>query len=187
MREEGKSVPTRSGSKGLRRATSPVRSRKTEWFGFFGSTQLVGVNNTTVADLGSAIPDDLRVGATIVRIRGELLVASQDAPDDLQPNIWATCIMVANREAVAIGATALPDPGVDDGDYLWHRSGYQATPVDVLGTSGDLAARYIEIDNKSMRKMNESNKTIVFIFKNSINSNTSIRVGISTRILIKLH
>ena len=178
-------MTTRSGSRGRRRGSSPAR--KTEWFGFFGSTLLVGVNNTTVADLGSAIPDDLRVGATLIRIRGELLVASEDAPQDTAPNIWAAGIMIATNEAVGVGLTALPDPGIDDADWLWHQAGYQATPTSTIGSTGNVDPRYILIDNKAMRKLPESNKTVVFVFKNSINSNTSIRVGISTRMLLKLH
>jgi len=166
-----------------RQATNP---RSKAWFGFFGSSVLVTAGSISVTDIGGAIPSHFRLDATIIRMRGELLIMQDDAPVTETPIIWAAGIIVANEDAVSVGATALPDPGVDDADWMWHRAGYLGTRVTAAAVETEAVPRYIEIDNKSMRKMNESFKTLALVFSNSATSGESTRIGISIRMLVLL-
>ncbi len=147
----------------------------------------MNANAVTTANIGNAIDSEFRTGGTLLRSRGEMSISSIDAPAVDTPNVWAAGLVVVNNEAAVAGSGSLPDPGVDDADWLWFASGYFASSVSLAAVGVEARPRYIPIDSKAMRKFHESNKTIAFVFSNSSSSDNAMLVGISVRLLVLLH
>ena len=159
--------------------------RQTTWGLFLGTVVNVVAGNSAIADLGDAFSGtDLMIDSTLIRVRGELMLSGPTAiatPDV----IWAAAITLGTADQVAVGITAFPDVETDDGDWLWFSTGYLVSNRTSAGAEDDWDPRYIEIDNKAMRKLKERDKRPVFLFKNSAASGGSVRVGIAARMLLK--
>ncbi len=149
-------------------AARPPR-RATSWF-----------LDTTVADnsaaagslvdfeMASDLAVDERKGATVTRIRGEMVLRI-DARGGLSSQvIWYAGMIVGHENLL----TTLPDPELDDADWMWYQTGYlvpQSIPNDA--SNADLVqgvVRYINIDNRSQRKMLSEESRMNFVFKNDL-------------------
>jgi len=136
-------------------------------------------------DLLSSRSDQQRTDVTVTRVRGEVAVG---APDDGSTPIQVFMgIMVVTQQAAAGASSATPDPEIDNADWLWFRA------IHLLNTFQEDSAganrvvklpRYIEVDSKAQRKMNEENKTLVHIVKVEAAS-AAIVLSMSFRTLLK--
>ena len=158
--------------------------RQLHWGSFLGNTVTVAPGFSTYANLGDGfLGTDILLNSTLVRIRGEmLLTATEVAPT--RRVLWAAAITIGTRDQAAIGITAFPDPENDDGDWLWYSTGYFTSHVSPGGGETDWAPRYIEINNKAMRKLHEREKVPIFLFKSSNGSGGGVEVGVAVRVLI---
>jgi len=166
----------------VRQPSSRVRRRLT-WAYFGGAVVELNSGQSSIADLGAAFTATQLVDSTLVRLRGELMIAGASSLPT-NPVIWAAGITLATAEQVSTGITALPNPEIDDADWLWHSGGYLMSVRTNSGSEIDWLPRYIVIDNKSMRKLHGQEKRPVMIFQNSGGSGGNVVQGISVRMLI---
>ncbi len=127
--------------------------------------RLTGISATTV--LGGSLAFGPAGAATILRIRGEV-VAQLETPAANEVKAFGIGIGVFSTDAVALGATAMPDPLADVG-YPWiywsahvlmARIADGATsPADQAGTK---TAR-IMIDSKAMRKVRPDQSVAIVV------------------------
>jgi len=107
------------------------------------------------------------------------------------PVIWYAGLIVVNQQSADVGGASAPDPEDDEADWMWYRTGFHLPGFrdDDAGTGllHEMTPRYMEIDNKSARKLNENNKTLLYVFKNDASSGQIISQAISLRMLLKLH
>ena len=129
--------------------------------------------------------DFQRTDVTITRIRGELFV---DAPNDT--NVVAgeldMGLIVVTNQAFAAGAGSLPDPALENADWLWWKhvryiSGFYEDNAGAQRIFN--ATRYFEVDSKAQRKLDEENKTLVWVVKNQ--GGSTLRTGLGVRTLLK--
>ena len=175
-------MTTHSRRGGSRSRGSPRRAL--HWGSFLGGIVTVAPGFATFADLGDSFTGtDILLNSTLVRVRGEMLLTATE----LSPTrrvLWAAAITIGTADQVAIGISAFPDPETDDGDWLWYSTGYFTSHVSNSGAEADWAPRYIEINNKAMRKLHEREKRPVFLFKSSNGSGGGVEVGLGVRLLI---
>ncbi len=140
----------------------------------------------------SLVPDDIKRDSTIVRIRGEMFVQINGTSGGGTKNVvWYAGMVVVSEDAMGVGGSSLPDPELDDGDWMWHDMGFMRT--NVVRNDADTAdlerggIRYIEVESKAMRKLMEDNKTLAYIFKNDASSSSAVTQSIAARILLKTH
>jgi len=89
--------------------------------------------------------------ATIVRCRGELLFSMDALTDGAQMDVTVGLAIVSS-DALAVGATAMPDPG-NDPDYPWlYWKGLLIQSQTGGSSSAELVHR-VEVDSKAMRKV----------------------------------
>ena len=129
-------------------------------------------SSRTAVDLFATVDEDIIRESTITRIIGK--VCGIDAGADAH---GAHVLYVANVDQEAIGATAMPDPRFDDADYIWH-SGWE-----VFGAAN---VQEIKLDNRSMRKMSQDEKTLVFLSASFATSTDNADFQLGLRVLLKL-
>lgn len=126
---------------------------------FGGST----VGSGTSSDLGNLLLNaETTLGhniydATVLRVRGNLLLHSPAAstPGDL--GVLTLGILVADDDLAAGGN--LPEPDQDQGDWLYRASFPFAVHADQPGsTSYPVIGGHIPVDNKSMRRIENAHQ-----------------------------
>ncbi len=142
------------------------------------------VNFEMAVDLAS----DERKGATVTRIRGEMVIWSTVA-NGLAATVQAIWFagMILGHENLL---TTVPDPELDDADWMWYQTGYvvpglQENDAGSATTHQFNPPRYITLDNRSQRKMLSQEARLLFVFKNDTSSDFDVQVGIAARVLIK--
>ena len=165
---------------GQRRATEWGASAIATAPGTLAASTIVLDQSLTGAALADVLP------ATIVRVRGELSVASdQDAANEFP--FGAMGFHVANENARAAGAGSLLRPVTDAAADNWFV--HQFFHAGNFGAStGSLFAnpwhRY-QFDSKAMRKIQDGDAIVVMVQNSS--SADGLRYSIEFRILFKLH
>ena len=121
---------------------------------------------TSVTDMLATRSDFQVTDLTVTRVRGEIVVSPLSSSDVERAMFMG--IIVVSQQAEAAGAGSVPDPSLDNADWLWFsgvnfvRSFYNDAGTD----RAYIPARTIVIDSKAQRKMNEENKTLAFVVKN---------------------
>jgi len=127
-------------------------------------------------------------GLTISNIRGVLNPMFITAPTlgDVQEVFIG--MSVISLDAMAIGPTAIPDPAVDDADWIWHGYMLIAAGIDTGITPANWRGQRLDINNRSMRKMDQANKTLVITATNlNVSGNdVAVRINGYTRTLLLL-
>ena len=123
----------------------------------------------------------------MTRIRGELVVwMGNSFGTAAEQAVWYAGIIAGHENL----QTTLPDPELDDADWMWHDMGFLVhTTRENDAGSGDLldsVPRYITIDNKAQRRMKSAEDTLLFVLKNDTSSNVSIFTGIAARVLMRM-
>jgi len=96
---------------------------------------------------------------------------------------FAWGIILATADAVGAGATSLPDPNTDDGDWIAH--GGSVVVADVAAVISAPRDSKIVIDNNSMRKVRENNSRLMLIIRATL-LDDPISVFVSGRTLFLL-
>ena len=129
----------------------------------------------------------MKTDSTIVRIRGEMVVWRNSVyPSVADQVIWYAGIVVGHENLLG----ALPDPELDDADWMWYTTGYSVPELISNGSGGTLRAgppRHIIIDNRAKRKLVNEEAKALFVFKNDVASDEDIDVGVAVRMLFLLH
>ena len=179
-------MTTRRGT--ARRPTTAMRPRLT-WRQFFDDSGLVDVVGGTnqIRDLGTVgpAPDLSSLGVigdyTIRRLRYELstLMATTETIPEGVPLFYG--VIVVNQDAFGSGAGALPSPSSDAAD--WMSWGVILTPADPNATGQVTdAMRFVTVDNRSMRKVNENSQVIALVLETLVGF--TIRVNYAGRLLV---
>jgi len=168
-----------------RSGSYPARTRrKTSWeLGPAILSGTVSISSSSSAILGVGA-ETLVDGHTLVRIRGNLtafLTAATSAGDGFIANVG---IGIVTAEAFAVGITACPLPQADldwDG-WLWMQTIVLRPQSFASGRSGIID---VEIDSKSMRKLNTGD-TIFFAVEGDETGTAVLTFAADTRVLVKL-
>ena len=139
----------------MARRTSGRRTDYT-WQGSQVTGGLAAAGISVTAVLTSA------VSGTIMRSRGELL-AVLDGPTAGDQAVVFAGLIVVTEEQLAVGATAIPNPGADfDADWMWHGG---ISLIDE-GAFPDFVGGRLTIDSKAMRKIKQS-MSVALVVANS--------------------
>ena len=103
---------------------------------------------------------------TIVRVRGQLSIQSDQSAADEQP-FGAVGLCVVSDEAAAVGVTAMPKPYIDAESDLWLLHEFWACPIQA-GSDASFAVidQNLRLDTKGMRKFSED-QTLVMMIENA--------------------
>jgi len=169
----------------VRRPLAGIRPRYT-WRPFELSETTLAANGSIHLDLSNGAGGDslLTLGIlgdyTVRRIRGELGFVSQSALDShSMASVWWGVTVVSN-DALAVGATALPNPRVDSADWMLHGVAY----VEENGIEGSTRGRMPNLETKSMRKVNENNQSVVLVIDLDASVAADVNVYAAGRILV---
>ena len=114
------------------------------------SISLPGVATGTISGASIAFLEP----ATVLRCRGEVLVAMDETMQVGDKALIAFGLAIVSTDAFTLGATALPDPAGDANfPWLWWHQTLMASNLAVgLNNQGSSVARIV-IDTKAMRKV----------------------------------
>ncbi len=161
------------------RGRFPVRQpRSTEWVASVDRTALV-----TLAAGTASLDQSFNIAepSTVVRVRGELWIASDQASANEGP-FGALGFAIVSDQASAIGVTAVPTPIADQSSDLFfvHQpfQGFFATG------QGKTWQRHT-FDSRAMRKVNEA-ETVVVVIENA-EATFGLDYILIFRMLVKLH
>ena len=150
-----------------RRGTNTAR-RPVEWLrARTAVTNVAGAAGVTAAafDLTGAFPKFLDfTSPTIVRVRGELAVSALLSTGGIIS--WAAGFVKMSTKSFGVGILAIPIPNIDDADWMWFHGGS-------MGDGGSTAiqpeedVQHVVVDTKAMRKFQQDDDTLVFVFANS--------------------
>ena len=108
----------------------------------------------------------------IMRLRGSI-VASLDSPTENEKTAVAMGIIRTTEEQIAVGVTAIPNPGLDlDADWIWHSFLPLQAVLDVTtGVGSTEQSGRLIVDSKAMRKMRQS-ESLTYVVDNAAVSGT---------------
>ena len=148
-----------------RQFTRTVR-RGTFWEGVNVDSAVLNNSQNVIAAVSEATLENVP-NPTIVRVRGSL-VLKQTSPTAGARTHLTMGLIVADAQAFAVPAVERPLTDIGS-DWLWwtnqsyHADGTAVTPLDEAG--GAVWSR-IEVDNKSMRKI-QPNQVLALVLQNS--------------------
>ena len=162
-------------------------ARAMQW-GTAQSIQLAIAGARVVVDLSinlkGALGLNTLANVTITRVLGELAIRP------LAPTVsglleWTAGITVITEDAFAIGISAMPNPLLSQGDFLWWAGG-TVGPEGSEVSDGFYGARthYVRIDSRGQRRVREANRIPVLLIQN--HSGSSMTFGASLRTLYKM-
>ncbi len=162
------------------------QGRKTFWFnGAWTNTNLASANSAAIVVSLNAAALALRP-FTIIRTRGVWGVRSDQISVDENQFVNYGSIVVSD-EALAVGVSAVPTPVEQDGSawISFDQAVQQINAASDIGLHPNMIPWRMEIDSKSMRKVEEG-QTLIDVIQNSAISNGA-QVALYSRVLIKLH
>ena len=142
--------------------------RPVEWArGRTAVTNTAGAAGSTTAsafDITGAFPTFLSfVSPTIVRIRGELTLSALLGVNAIIQ--WSAGFVKMSTKSFGVGILAVPIPNVDDADWLWFAGGAMGDGGST-GIQPEEDLHHLVIDTKAMRKFQQDDDTLVFVFAN---------------------
>jgi len=160
--------------------------RLTEWAAIVATTEVTVAADSfalltafTGADLSPLVP------ATLVRIRGEIMMRSdQSAADEQQ--IGSLGIGVVQDVARIAGAASLPDPLLDAGDEVWlYWQSLLSAGETGAGTVIGSTPKTYTIDSKAMRKVVDGESLVVMVANHA--AGHGFKIAFQARFLFLLH
>ena len=165
------------------------RRQRVEWSGGFAS-DMVSVNPNSLSAITSSLglqnALDSMTSPTLVRVRGEILVATESGAvgDDVLVGVGKA---VVSRRAAIIGTSAMPRPITDlNFSWLWH--GFAM--LRVLTATDDLRAslssvRFV-VDSRAMRKiLSDEEELVTCLETRNAAGSASIIWSPNERVLLK--
>ena len=164
-----------------------IRSgRKTFWFaGQFNETNLAGASSAVLVTSLNAAALSLRP-FTVIRTRGVWGAFSDQIGTD-ESQVVSYGSIVVSDEAVAVGISAVSNP-VEQSSSPWihYSTTIQRLQFEsAIGFSGNHIPWNMEIDSKSMRKVEEGQDLITVIQNASFGDGAEVTTFV--KVLIKLH
>jgi len=152
-----------------------------QWTVAFGASQDVTATGTFIASGILAFLEP----ATILRIRGiasaAFLVTGLTADDEASVLLG---VGVFSTDAVALGATALPGPGIDP-DYPWLWVGEFNMYTINASTAEPLVIQSMVVDTKAMRKVKPNESLVMVGDYGNVNGTPGLRISTGNlRVLI---
>ena len=144
-----------------RRVIRSARMPK-HWHGITaGEIHLVGTGTQIVGAFSGVATTPY----TVLRMLGEYIIVPTSAPTAADAVLISSAIGVVSDDAVAVGATAMPDP-LSDVEYPWlywasHPFHFSSTSVDPSQAGGSVRVKF---DMKSMRKI-KPRESLVWVFE----------------------
>ena len=167
---------------------SPIRrstKRKFNWFGGTtpapNLTNVAGQTSIIVSNLDTRLPTVPSAPFTIVRIRGVIVVQSDQQVLSEFPG-GAYGIAVVNGEAFDAGVASIPTPWTESFDDRWLYHTYWFSPIVENPTTSDYQQSFqtLIIDGKAMRKVDVGD-VVVAVFENAstfgVSLQSNFRVG----------
>jgi len=121
---------------------------------------------------------DLRV----IRIVGNVTIAP-DVIVGTSTTAWVQGVVPVTAQAFGIGATAVPNPSVDQPGWMYLNSGFSTLLSTATGGLGN-AQKEVEIDNKSSRIIAKSGNILMHILRNI--GTTDLQFNLDLRVLFRL-
>ena len=166
-----------------RQGRSVVR-RLTSWEG--GPEGILSPASSAV----SGFPTTLNIltdGFTLIRTRGELLLALLTTSVAQGGFQWGLGLTVVSTKAAGVGATAIPGPLTElnwDGWFVHHQGTLKAVTTTLGNDLGATVVR-VPIDSKAMRKTKEDDSVVAMLETIEVGTST-LHAELRTRLLFKL-
>jgi len=90
-----------------------------------------------------------------------------------------------NNDAIAAGPVSLPDPVVDNADWMAYGARVLSSETAVIGSEYSAAAPEV-VHNNSMRKQRENNSSLVLVLRSFLLDSASVTVRVHGRVLYLL-
>ncbi len=164
--------------RGHQRGRIQIPRRTAEWVNSADQDYVsVGANASNINQSNSTLGN-----TTIVRIRGMFSVVNTAEVDGDIIGAWGFGIVSA--QAFAAGAASIPGP-YTNGDWDgWFAHGYWSYRQELIGVGANVWKASVEavIDNKAMRKVNDTDVVVVMTESQAV----ACKVAINFRMLLKL-
>ena len=138
---------------------------------------VVGVGATAFSKLTTTLDEAVKRDSTLVRTHGEVVIQSSGGAQAF----GAYGIYVASENVDL--SSQVPDPELDDADWLLHRLWYLVSDISAVGAEDVFQSRYMIEDSRGKRKLNENERDLLMVFKNSGSSAAGVTVGWAYRML----
>jgi len=176
---------SRFRSRSVRRLSDWADGPATGTIGDEGISQTVSAPGITLAGVGG---EPGVAGLTIVRIRGRLSVSALTAAAITDEMSCAFAIGITTDEAIAVGATAIPNP-VDNAEWdgwMYH-SFFNLRPQTTSSFSTSIAGHFHEsVDCRAMRKFPQGMFLFAAMGVASEIGTMSFTWAFNSRVLVKL-
>ena len=165
--------------------------RQTQWLGTSvagasAATTVAASTSALILNLTSASLEAIGTPLTLVRTRGTFDIESdQQAASEIQVGALGLCVVT--KDALAIGATAIPAPQTDsgwDGWFFWRNFKRRLNFTTAAGYRPNFSMEYV-IDCKAMRKITDD-MAIAVMCENSSGAH-GFKINVNLRTLFKLH
>jgi len=173
-------------SRGSHRGMRSGPRRQTSWeTGVPLLTTSVPFTADISAILGTGVSPTVD-GLTLVRTRGEVLLALTSAAAAGNAFVGAIGIGLASEQAFAVGATAVPLPVSEAGaeSWIWHEW-FSVVAFSATDFGGAAQTQRMVIDSKAMRRV-EENMIIYMAIEATETGTAGLEVSANTRLLFKL-
>ena len=140
----------------------------------------VDLLSTWEADVGSEV-NNATISALNFNITYRLTASTTG--DDTSVGMG---IILVGQEAFDIGGTSLPRPLADHADWMFWDARTMVSSRDVTDKDEMVTNGFLEIRNRSMRKMRENHQVLCMIFQSDLLQATQLQIFISGRTLILL-
>ncbi len=131
------------------------------------------------ADLGVNTQPNITISALNINVSYRVTAASTG-----HDNTITTGIILMGTDAFTAGGVSLPDPAEDHADWIFWDARTLVASRDISSVDEMPSNGFLEIRNRSMRKMRENRQTLVLISRASLLQSTSIQVFVSGRSLV---
>ena len=178
---------TRGRSRGGTRRSAPRNA--TLWLDTSQVFTLTA-NTRTAVDLTAILLANFpsMTNLVVLRILGEISVRPA-VPAATGQARMSVGIIVVTEEAFTAGVASMPNPAPADPseDWMWAKH-FAADMGGLEVAAGSFGARttYLQIDNRSKRRMNEANKRLVLILGSNDAAAATHAVTVGFRVLFKL-
>ncbi len=95
-------------------------------------------------------------------------------------------IILVGQDALDIGGTSLPNVSSDHADWMFWDTRTLVSSRDVTDVDEMVQGGFLEVRNRSMRKMRENHQALVAIFGSSLLQPTQLQIFLAGRALILL-
>ena len=131
------------------------------------------------ADLGVNTQPNITISAINFNVSYRQTSATTGDDDTI------TCgIVIMGSDAFTAGGVSLPDPAEDHADWMFWDTRTLVAPRDITDVDVMIPAGFLEIRNRSMRKLRENRQTVAMIFRATLLQSNSVQFFVAGRTLV---